>query len=166
MADGQAPVAAPATSVWAQLSAPKAKSDKHGRCFHLRVETPVGLEWNTAAQTLLDRLVPTPQWVAVRRPAEYVEFIAVWGPELQPRREGFKKTVAQALQVSDAVVEEAMKSKGLRAWRFDAAYYEPSNGGGKCAGTDGGPSVPKVGKLGDYAIFIATSSVAPSFPCP
>ena len=120
MADGQAPVAAPATSVWAQLSAPKAKSDKHGRCFHLRVETPVGLEWNTAAQTLLDRLVPTPQWVAVRRPAEYVEFIAVWGPELQPRREGFKKTVAQALQVSDAVVEEAMKSTGLRAWRFDA----------------------------------------------
>ncbi len=54
MADGQAPVAAPATSVWAQLSAPKAKSDKHGRCFHLRVETPVGLEWNTAAQTLLE----------------------------------------------------------------------------------------------------------------
>ena len=122
MADGQAPVvdAAAPTSAWAQLSAPKAKSDAHGRCFRLRVATTTGLAWESAAQAVLDRLVPTPQWVAARRPTDHVEFIAVWGHDLQPRRQGFKKVVARALEVSEAVVEAALKATGLRAWRFDA----------------------------------------------
>lgn len=52
------------------------------------------------------------------------------------------------------------------SWWFDVSELQ-SNGGGKCGGSDGGPSVGKVSKLGDYAIYISTSTETspPAFTC-